>query len=42
VYQQTSETWIAADGSTVDNRITLTYDAVGNLPPRPTRMARTR
>jgi len=26
----TSEVWIASNGSTVDNRITFTYDAVGN------------
>jgi RHS repeat-associated protein len=27
----TGEVWIASDGSTVDNRITFTYDAAGNM-----------
>lgn len=29
--RQTGETWVASNGSTVDNRLTFAYDAVGNL-----------
>jgi YD repeat-containing protein len=29
--RKTGENWYALDGTTVDDRLTFTYDAVGNL-----------